>query len=175
MIFPARYPRALWRPVSYAGEAPPITDVHGWILHVVVGDGSPWEMFERARRPNRRFSHLWISKSGRVEQYAGLDRASWAQAGGNRTYLSVETEGMPAEPLTDRQLDALARWHRWSGTADRLALMPGQRGIGTHSMGGAPWGGHACPGPVRAAQRTEILRRARALVASTAPGDEGPA
>ena len=40
---------------------------------------------------------------------------------------------------------------------------PSTGGLGTHSMGGAAWGGHACPGDVRAAQRGEVIRRAQAI------------
>lgn len=170
IMLPERYPRAIWRPVSYAGEAPQLPAPLGWILHVVVGNGSPHGLFQRAKKPNRRFSHLWVAKNGTVEQYQRLDRQSWAQAAGNSSYLSVETEGMPGEPLTGPQLNSLARWHAWSGTADTIATRPGQRGIGTHEMGGAAWGGHACPGKIRSGQRGEIIRRAQALVSARSRG-----
>jgi hypothetical protein len=42
-----------------------------------------------------------------------------------------------------------------------IADAPGQPGIGTHQMGGAAYGGHACPGPVRASQRSTIIDLAR--------------
>ena len=37
------------------------------------------------------------------------------------------------------------------------------RGVILHSDGGVPWGNHACPGPVRAAQRPAILALARQI------------
>lgn len=160
----AYYPGAIWEPVSYIGQASLMSAGSlGWVEHVVVGNGDPHDLFEHAPAGNRRFSHLWVAKSGQVRQFQDLRHDSWAQVAGNDSYWSVETEGFPGEPLTDAQLDALARWHIWSGTADAIATTPGQPGIGTHEMGGAAWGGHACPGPIRAAQRTEILRRAAAL------------
>jgi hypothetical protein len=167
---PAYYPPATQRPVSYAAAAGMLDQQpRGWVLHVVVGNGSPWGTFESATPPSRRFSHLWVAKTGAVEQYTPLSRKSWAQAAGNPWWWSVETEGMPSEALTDAQLDALAAWHVWCGAVDRIAGpedtlggAPGQ-GIGTHEMGGAAWGGHACPGPIRAGQRAEILRRVAAL------------
>ena len=163
-MVPARYPAAAWEPVSYAGAASLMSNGSlGWIEHVVVGNGDPWGGFEHAPSNNRRFSHLWFAKDGRVKQYQDLRHDSWAQVAGNDSYWSCETEGNPSEPLTSAQLDALAAWHVWSGTADQLAEKPGQRGVGTHQMGGAAWGGHACPGPIRAGQRAEILRRARIL------------
>lgn len=165
MPLPTRYPPATWRPVDYIGEAGRLVDPRGWVLHVVEGNGSPLGTFQRAVSPDRRFSHLWVSKAGAVEQYQWLDRASWAQGtGGNPWGWSVETEGFPGERLTAQQLDALAAWHVWCGAADRAVVNPGESGIGTHSMGGASWGNHpGCPGPIRAGQRTEILRRAAAL------------
>ena len=163
MIAPAaRWPGAVQRPVSYAGQAGTIAPL-GWVLHVVVGNGSPWATFEQAPAGRRRFSHLWVSKDGRAEQYASLWRASWAQGDGNNTYWSVETEGMPDEPLTDAQVHTLAAFHAWSGTVDALASSPGEAGIGTHQMGGAAWGGHTCPDPAmglpgpRSRQRQAIL------------------
>lgn len=170
MTLPDHYPAAVQRPVSYAPSAGLLDQQpHGWVLHVVVGNGSPWGTFEHATSPNRRFSHLWVSKTGMVEQYAPLTGKSWAMAAGNPWWWSVETEGMPSEALTDAQLDALAAWHVWCGAVDRIAGpedtqggSPG-RGIVTHQDGGAAWGGHACPGPIRAGQRPEILRRAAAL------------
>ena len=158
-----RYPPASWEPVDYAGQAGPLSTPIGWVEHVVVGDGDPWSVFKNAQSPNRRFSHLWFAKDGRIKQYQDLTRDSWAQAAGNETYWACETEGYPGQPLTDAQLDALAAWHVWSGTPDALAEAPGQRGIGTHQMGGLAWGGHACPGTIRAAQRPDIIRRAQAL------------
>jgi len=159
------YPPAVQRAVSYAGEAGPLVSPVGWVLHVQDGAGSPWGVFERATSPDRRFSHLWVSRTGRVEQYASLARESWAQgAGGNPWGWSVETEGTPDQPLTVEQLDALARWHVWCGAPEEIAVTPAGRGIGTHGMGGTAWGGHPdCPGPIRAGQRAEILRRAGAL------------
>lgn len=160
---PRSYPRADWRPVSYTGEAGVLRERRGWILHVVVGNGSPWGTFQGATSPNRRFSHLWVSKKGRWEQYQWLDRASWAQASGNGLWWSVETEGFDDEPLTEAQLDALAAWHVWCGAPDLVADSPDGRGIGTHRMGGAAWGGHECPGKIRSGQRGEIIRRAMVL------------
>lgn len=161
---PLLYPAATWEPVSYIGQASLMSAGSlGWVEHVVVGNGDVHDLFEHAPAGNRRFSHLWFGKNGAVKQYQDLQHDSWAQVAGNDSYWSCETEGFPTEPLTDQQLDALARWHVWSGTADAIATIPGQRGIGTHEMGGAAWGGHACPGPIRAGQRAEILRRAAAL------------
>ena len=142
----------------------------GWVLHVTCMTGSPHAVFAGSKSPNRRFSHLWVGRDGRVEQYAPLTHQSWAQGAGNGTYWSVETDGQPGDPLTDAQLDALTAWHVWCGAADLVASGPGSPGIGTHYMGGQPWGAHSCPDPQgregkgpRSQQRTQIIARARAL------------
>lgn len=170
MATSARYPGATWEPVDYIGEAGPLITPLGWVEHVVVGNGDPFGCFQGAVPPNRRFSHLWFGKSGAVKQYQRLDRASWAQGpDGNSHYWSCETEGYPGEALTGAQLDALAAWHVWSGTPDRLAEAPGQVGIAWHGMGGDLWGGHPdCPGQIRRAQRADIIRRAQAIRAGGA-------
>jgi hypothetical protein len=165
MTLPRLYPPAVLELVDYADEAGPIAaTVLGWVEHLQAGNNDPFGVFEHATSPNRRFSHLWFGKLGQVRQYQYLDRASWAQGGGNTGYLSCETEGLPGEALTEKQLDALARWHVWCKAPDLIASRPGDLGIGTHGMGGSAWGGHPdCPGTVRAGQRAEILRRAKLL------------
>jgi len=53
---------------------------------------------------------------------------------------------------------------------DLITDTPGGRGIGTHVMGGAAYGGHTCPGPgPRAGQRAAIIARAQALRTPVTP------
>jgi hypothetical protein len=164
------FPGAEWRPIPYRGKAVGMLEYRGWVLHVVVGDGSPYQYFCDLPKGKRAFSHLWVAKDGRVEQYQKLDRASWAQAEGNPYWWSLETAGDPDEPLTDEQIKTLARWHVWCGAKDQLASSPNGRGIGTHSMGGLDWGAHDCPGKIRAAQRKDIIAEAKRLRAA---GNDG--
>lgn len=171
-----RYPAATWRPVTYASQARQFAaPVRGWVLHVVVGSGSPWPTFEHAAAGDRRFSHLWVARDGSVEQYQDLDREAWAAVAGNTSWWHVETEGYPTEPLTYAQMEALARWHVWSQAPDELAATPSGYGIGTHAMGGAAWGGHNCPDPrpglpgPRSKQRQMILDTAKTIRRSDMP------
>ena len=162
-------PGARWMPVTYRADAgkfttPPL----GYIPHVPVSNGSLFNFFNRLVSPNRKFSTAWVAKGGHSEQYQSLDMKPWAQAAGNGQYHAFEVEGYPNEPYTAAQIDTLARWHNFLGTPDTLANAPGQRGIGTHYMGGAAWGGHTCPDPVagagpRSRQRPQIIARARLL------------
>lgn len=177
----SRIPFATWRPVSYRNVAGRFTSTPlGWIEHVVVGNGSPFGTFERAKSPNRRFSHLWVAKSGACEQYTDTDMKSWAQSAGNGTYWSVEFEGFPSEPLTVEQIETGARIHNILGAADVVVDQVGGKGVGTHVMGGKAWGGHTCPGPgPRAGQRADIIAKARQLrgggpIASAVPNLPAP-
>ena len=59
-------PGAAWRPVAYRAEAGPFTvPPIGYIVHVQVGNGSPFGPFPGAVSPGRRFSHGWVAKDGR--------------------------------------------------------------------------------------------------------------
>jgi hypothetical protein len=174
-------PGAVWRPITYRADAGPFIAVPlGWVLHVVVGNGSPFPTFQNAKSPDRRFSTGWVAKDGHAEQYTTTDMKPWAQGAGNDQYLAFETEGYPTEPLTAAQIETLAIWHNFLHTPDQLAEMPGQRGIGTHYMGKIAWGGHTCPDPVagagpRSKQRTAIIARARQLRTPTSLPASHPA
>lgn len=163
-------PGAAWRPVSYRGQSglfAPGRPV-GYIPHVQVGTGSLWGTFEFAVSPNKRFSNAWIAKDGHSEQYAETNRIPWAQVNGNPDYRAYECEGDPSEPYTAAQINTLATWHNFCGDPDLIADIPGGRGVGTHYMGGAGYGGHTCPDPVpgagpRSRQRPAIIARAQVL------------
>lgn len=141
----------------------------GLILHVATGpaDASLYGWFTNPSA--QASSHWWVGASGGREQYLDPDEdVSWAQAGGNNQYHSVETGGNPEQALTDAQIDGVAAIYRWGhehfGWPYQLAEAPGEKGLGWHGMGGAAWGGHYdCPGVLRKAQRQEILDRAQGI------------
>ena len=161
----ARYPGAVWKPLSRNYSPGARTAQLGLILHVQAGNGelSGWFSNPSAQAS----STFWVSKTGEVVQYmeAGTDK-SWAQAGGNALYDSVETEGQPTEKLTDAQVTALAALVKWEhdtyGMPYTVISTPGAKGFGWHGMGGAAWGGHTgCPGDLRKAQMPQILALAQ--------------
>ena len=161
----ARFPGAVWKPLSRNFNPGARTAQLGLILHVQAGNGelSGWFSNPSAQAS----STFWVGKDGTVVQYmeAGTDK-SWAQAGGNGQYDSVETEGYPTEPLTDAQVTALAKLVRWEhdtyGMPYTVINTPGARGFGWHGMGGSAWGGHTgCPGDLRKAQMPQILTLAQ--------------
>ena len=151
--------------IPYADEAPLFAHPPvGWALHVQAGNHDPYSYWANLKAPNRAFAHFWVRKDGAAVRYQDLHREAWAQAAGNHTYWSVETEGYPAETLTPAQIITCARIHIALHAKDAIANTPGSPGIGVHSMGGAAWGGHPlCPGSHRANQRMEIIAAAQTL------------
>jgi len=158
-------PGAKWCPISYRAEAGSFSASNplGYIPHVQQGNGALYGYFNRLVSPNRKFSTAWIAKDGRSEQYTELTHKAWAQGAGNGFYWSFETEGFTTEPYTGAQIETLARWHNFLRTPDVIVDRPGLRGIGTHRMGGESYGGHSCPGDIRAGQRKLIIARARVM------------
>jgi hypothetical protein len=170
----ARYPNARWIPSPNHGG--PLTRSLGLILHVEQGTetgSAAWFCNPQSQAS----SHFGVAKTGVVDQFVDTNLRSWAQAAGNSSYLSVETEGFATEPLTDAQVAAVADIYRWlHGQPEAqfgftLAEHPGDTGLGWHGMGGAAWGGHdSCPGELRKAQRTRILTIANPTPTPTPTG-----
>lgn len=160
----AHMPGTNWRPVQNCTPHGSI-EQRGLVLHVQEGNNSIWGWFNDPAA--EASSDFWVSKAGLIEQYVdtGVDRA-WAQAAGNAYYASVETEGYPDEPLTQAQIDGVARIYAWGHTTFGWPLVvidsTTEHGFTWHGAGGTAWGGHFdCPGNVRKAQRQQILDRAQ--------------
>jgi hypothetical protein len=148
----------------------------GLILHVQAGDGALSGWFNNPTA--QASSTWWAGKAGAREQYGNPDTDKfWAQAAGNTTYHSIETEGQPSQPLTPAQIETVAVAYAWGhtryGWPFRLAEKPGETGLGWHGMGGKAWGGHTgCPGDLRKAQRSQILARAQQIAGGTTAPQE---
>lgn len=147
----------------------PIGTILGVVEHVTAGEGDPFNEF--ANPANKVSSHFGIlngqggTVDGDLEQYVDTANESWAQAAGNSTYISVETEGEPTEALTAKQVATFGRLMAWLHATYAIPLVitdtPGQRGLIAHGDGAAAWGGHeGCPGNIRKAQRPAILAAA---------------
>lgn len=139
----------------------------GVVLHVNVAENGTSDSFFKARPPTNpddvcpNFQVYKSAASGGIHQYLPFNWQPWCQADGNYHYAAIETAGMPDEPLTQYQLEAIASilavYHDEMGMPLQLANSAGQPGFGIHSMGGQAWGGHTCPGTIRANQRQAIL------------------
>jgi hypothetical protein len=162
MTFPAVCPvadKVEWLPNDMGGE---LTHTFGLVGHVNAGNGDPWGWFNRS--DVQASSHFQLMKSGLLIQYVPLNRIAWTEVAGNADWHACESEGWPNEPYTEAALAKYAALWQWGIPnllwTPQVTDSPFGRGFGTHSMGGVAWGGHACPGDIRAAQRQEILNRA---------------
>lgn len=154
------------RPVPTHTDGP-MSKHLGVILHVNDSDGN---LYNWVSGNHNMSCHFEVYKDGSAEQYLDTEDSSWAQEAGNATYMSIETEGYPNEPLTDAQVkkcaEIVAALHKEYGFPLHLANTPGERGLGWHGMGGQAWGNHpGCPGDKRKAQRADILAQAGAILA----------
>jgi hypothetical protein len=141
--------------------------VRGVVIHIMAGTLAGTDSWFRNPKAQAS-SHFGTGKGGALYQWVDTADRAWAQAGGNRDWLSVENEGQGGEALTSAQMDACAKvlaWaHKVHGVPLQLASGPSGRGLGYHAMGGAAWGGHtSCPGSKIVAQLGEILARAKVI------------
>lgn len=164
----------IWRPLPYdtARHMGDMTRNLGLILHRQQGNNSPYGWFSNDK--NQVNSHWWVAKDGHIECYVLPPKPSWAQAAGNATYCSVETEGYVQEDLTGAQLESLAELYAYGaknyGWVYEVSNSPGNPGFGWHGMGGVAWGNHPdCPGEKAKAARAGILARARVIAEGTKP------
>ena len=166
---------ATWLPIganfSQGGMAP----IRGFIPHVQVGDGSLHDFFDNPAR--QASAHFWISKTGTLEQYVDTDDKAWAEAAGNPYFISCEFEGQVDEPMTSQQLDMGGRLIAWVyGNVGQFPLVvnqsPDGNGITPHFAGGAAWGNHSCPGPLRFQQYDELILAALRYMPDAQPQED---
>jgi hypothetical protein len=151
----------------------PFSNFLGVALHVNVDENGTPDSFWGNGNPGQVCPNFQVMKDGSIHQMLPLDWQPWCQINGNFNYAAIETAGMPDEPLTDAQLASCAAivraYHEDLGMPLVVTDTPGKPGLITHQAGGAAWGGHSCPGTVRAAQRSKII--ALAKPAAPAPTD----
>jgi len=135
--------------------------ITGVIMHTMVGTQAgtiAWFNNPQAQAS----AQFGVGFDGAIHQFGPIGQGWIAWYG-----IEHEDDGDPSRPLTDAQLTASAQLTEmlcgFAGIPLQVTNSPANWGLGTHSMGGSAWGGHACPGDVRAAQRGEVIRRARAI------------
>ena len=133
----------------------------GVILHVNVDENGTPITYWGPGNSGQVCPNFQVYKDGSVDQLLPFNWQPWCQVDGNYNYAAIETAGLPSEPLTDAQMASIAKilaiYRDEHGMAMQVANKPGQKGFGIHSMGGQAWGGHSCPGTLRANQRQQIL------------------
>jgi hypothetical protein len=155
---PLLYPKAVWRPITSHGGL--LVADRGVVEHITTNHFSPYGFFSNPL--NSASSHFWISDEGLVEQYIDLRMKSWAQAGGNSHWVSVEISGSTGSLKTDAQCSAFAALLAWGHLHPELKWpldavdSPEGMGVGWHGMGAPSWGHAFCPGAQRVAQTTDV-------------------
>jgi hypothetical protein len=145
-----------------------VNPVLGLILHIQQGHESGTEQwFDNPQ--SQASAHFGNPKIGRLDQFVDSADKAWAEAAGNRSWISVENEGFSGDLLTGSQVQNLAQLMAWLHVVEKVPLQlsdsPAGAGLGYHSMGGAAWGNHpTCPGLPVIGQRVAILAAATALV-----------
>ncbi|MEU8792175.1 peptidoglycan-binding protein [Streptomyces sp. NPDC048643] len=163
----AKFAGATWRPIPVNYTKGGQDSVHGVVVHIMAGTLAGTDSWFR-NSAAQASSHFGTGKAGALYQWVDTADRAWAQADGNRTWLSVENEGKGGDTLTDAQLDrnaeVLAWAHKTYGVPLQVASGVSGKGLGYHGMGGASWGNHpSCPGPKIVAQLPEIVKRAKAI------------
>lgn len=162
----AKYSGAKWVPLrNYTKDGQEA--VYGLVVHVMEGtlEGSrSWFNNPDAQAS----SHFGTGRDGRLEQWVDTKDRAWAQAKGNRTWISIENEGKVPQALTKEQLEKVAQVFAWivrthKDVPYQVSHDPNTKGLGYHRMGGAAWGGHSCPGDAIIAQLQSIVYRARVI------------
>ena len=162
----SRFSGAKWVPVknyTTGGQ----DAVHGLVVHIMQGT------FEGSRSwfnnpSSQASSHFGTAKDGQLEQWVDTKDRAWAQAAGNRAWLSIENEGKVPDKLTDEQFEKVAQTFAWVvrtyGVPYRVANTPDEKGLIWHGAGGDAWGGHTgCPGDAIKAQLPGIVARAKVI------------
>lgn len=175
----ARFSGATWKPISVNHTKNGQDSVRGVVIHIMAGTLAGTDSWFRNSKAQAS-SHFGTGKSGQLYQWVDTKDRAWAQADGNRTWLSVENEGKGGDSLTDAQLDRCADVLRWAHEVYdvplKVASGPGDRGLGWHAMGGSSWGSHpSCPGSKIIAQLPEIVRRAGGKPSGGSSGGGGVA
>ena len=151
------------------GDGPNVTGaMQGVLMHTC--EGSFQSCIDAFNAPNAgKSANFVINEDGQIHQFFPLGQGymSWHAMAANLTWYGIEhaDNGNPDNPLTPEQIAASAQLvellSRFAGFPLQVTNRPAGRGYGTHSMGGAAYGGHTCPDlppqHVRSSQRQAIL------------------
>lgn len=137
----ARFPGAIWKPITADKDRKRLTIYNRMNLHVAVSETSSLHGYFNQRGVVD--SHFYVRRDGTVEQYVDTAYRAYADLEGNDATISVETQGMGGGTWTPEQRESLARLFAWAvkthGIARKLATSsaPGDasRGLSWHRLG----------------------------------------
>lgn len=201
----ARFPGAIWKPITASKGRQKLTVHNRMNLHVAVSEGSSLHnYFNKSGIPD---SHFYVRRDGTVEQYVDTSMRAFADLEGNDATISVETQGMGGGGWDVKQRESLAKLYAWAvethGLEVKLATdsKPGKssQGLSWHRLGcdgnfpalpsilagrGQRGGGmhystslgKVCPGDGRIVQIPGIFARAKEILNPTStPAPTTPA
>jgi hypothetical protein len=153
---------------TYKGEWGSSTPYLGTILHTMVGN-LPGTINVFNTGPVQASAHLGVDQRGHIHQFGPLTGGwvAWHCAGGNYDWFGVEfaDNGSPNNAYTAEQLTAAALIVDAIHAHYKIPVQVSDRvsapGIGCHYMGGAAWGGHACPDDPYHPNHVRSLARSR--------------
>lgn len=174
----SRMPGAEWRPIPVNYTRHGQEHVRGLVVHIMDGTLAGTDSWFR-NTASEVSAHFGTGRGGKLYQWVDTGDRAWAEAAGNRTWLSVENEGKGGDALTSAQLDRCAEILAWThhmyGVPLLVAHDPSGHGLGYHSMGGAAWGGHtSCPGRRVVDQLQDIVDRASRITDGTSSSGTAP-
>lgn len=163
----SKFSKAKWVPLrNYTAGGQ--QEVRGLVVHIMQGSFAGSRSWFN-NPDSQASSHFGNAKDGRLEQWVDTKDRAWAQAAGNKSWLSIENEGFAPDSLTAEQFENVAQTFAWvvktyPDVPYKVANSPDDKGLGWHGMGGAAWGGHTgCPGDHIKAQLPAIVERAKRI------------
>jgi len=192
----ARFPGAVWKPITADKDRQRLTVYNRMNLHVAVSEASSLHGFFNQR--GIADSHFYVRRDGTVEQYVDTSMRAYADLEGNDATISVETQGMGPGEWTPQQCASLVDLYVWAvrthGIARKVASSSKtdttSHGLSWHRLGcdgnfpslpsilagrtqrggGMHWSkslGKVCPGDDRIKQIPSIFKRAEMILGGT--------
>jgi len=198
----ARFPGAIWKPITADKDRQRLTVHNRMNLHVAASEATSLHgYFNQRGIPD---SHFYVRRDGTVEQYVDTSMRAYADLEGNDATISVETQGGDGGGTWDpAQLASLVDLYVWAvrthGIARKLATSSKtdstSRGLSWHRLGcdgnfpslpsmqagriqrggGMHYStslGKICPGDNRIKQIPSIFTRAEAILAGASTTTE---
>ncbi len=127
----ARFPGAIWRPITADKDRQRLTVYNRMNVHIAVSEASSlYGYFNQRGIPD---SHFYVRRDGSCEQYVDTGMRAFADLEGNDATISVENQGDGTEPLTAAQEETNARLFAWAVKTHGIA-----RKMATSSKTGTP-------------------------------------
>lgn len=137
----ARYPGAIWKPITAGKGRKKLTVWNRVNLHIAVSNANSLHgYFNKSGIPD---SHFYVRHDGKIEQYVDTAYQAFADLEGNDATISIETAGTGTGNWSAEQRESLAQLYAWAvkthGIARKMATSskPGNesKGLSWHRLG----------------------------------------